>query len=92
MRIVWDDPKRLANLDKHGLDFSRIDAEFNWNAALVIPTKPSRTGRKRMIFVGEMLGEGVVVVVASPLGKEALSIVSLRRASETERALYAESQ
>jgi uncharacterized protein len=41
MRIVWDDPKRLANLDKHGLDFSRTDAEFNWDAALVIPPSPA---------------------------------------------------
>jgi uncharacterized DUF497 family protein len=91
MRIVWDEPKRRANIERHGLDCSRIDEEFDWDTALVIPTKPSRIGRKRMIFVGHVLETGVVVIVASPLVSEALSIVSLRLASEAERALYADS-
>ena len=25
MKIVWDEPKRLANLDKHGLDFADLN-------------------------------------------------------------------
>jgi hypothetical protein len=28
MEIVWDEPKRLANLDKHGLDFADLDETF----------------------------------------------------------------
>jgi len=28
MKIVWDEPRRLANLDKHGLDFADLDELF----------------------------------------------------------------
>ncbi len=28
MLIVWDEPKRKANLAKHGMDFADLDAEF----------------------------------------------------------------
>jgi len=24
MKVLWDEPKRLANLDKHGLDFADL--------------------------------------------------------------------
>ena len=92
MRIVWDEPKRRANIDKHGLDFRQIEDDFDWDTALMVPTKPSRTGRERVIFVGEISEKRVVVIIASPLGREALSIVSLRFASEKERVLYAGSR
>jgi len=29
VKIVWDEPKRLANLDKHGLDFADLDLGFS---------------------------------------------------------------
>jgi uncharacterized protein (DUF4415 family) len=29
MKIVWDEPKRLANLDKHGLDFADLNEAFS---------------------------------------------------------------
>jgi uncharacterized protein len=28
MKIVWDEPKRFANLDKHGLDFADLNESF----------------------------------------------------------------
>jgi uncharacterized DUF497 family protein len=37
MNIVWDEPKRLANLDKHGLDFADLNETF-FDDALVLPT------------------------------------------------------
>jgi uncharacterized DUF497 family protein len=36
MVIVWDEPKRLANLDKHGIDFADIGPAF-FLSALVKP-------------------------------------------------------
>ena len=41
MLIVWDEPKRKANLAKHGMDFADLDAEFLLDA-LVIPAKQGR--------------------------------------------------
>ena len=88
MKIVWDEPKRLANLDKHGLDFRDFEEGFSWEACLVFPSRPSQTGRARHQMIGELNGELVVVAVVSPLGSEALSLVSLRPASGKEWRLY----
>jgi uncharacterized protein len=88
MKIVWDEPKRLANVDKHGLDFREFEEGFSWEACLVFPSRPSQTGRARRQMIGELNGELVVVAVVSPLGSEALSLVSLRPASSKERRLY----
>jgi uncharacterized DUF497 family protein len=84
--IVWDEPKRLANIDAHGLDFTDAEA-FDWENALVVPTYPSRHGRERFKALG-LFGNMVVAIVYSPLGTEAISIVSMRPASERERRLF----
>ena len=41
MMIVWDEPKRLVNLAKHGLDFSDLDEAF-FLSSLVVPAKENR--------------------------------------------------
>jgi uncharacterized DUF497 family protein len=91
MQIVWDESKRLANLDKHGLDFATFEEGFSWDAFLVFPARRSRSGRVRHRLIGRYRGELVIVAVVSPLGAEALSLVSVRPASRTERARYEQS-
>jgi uncharacterized DUF497 family protein len=83
MKIVWDEPKRLANLDKHGLDFADLNETF-FDTALVLPTY-----NKRWAGIGKNI-RGVIVVVFVTLGKEAVSVISMRPASKKERKLYAE--
>ncbi len=83
MKIVWDEPKRLANLDKHGLDFADLNETF-FDNALVLPSY-----KKRWRGIGKTI-RGVVVVVFVTLGKEAVSIISMRPANRHERKLYAE--
>ncbi|WP_295049215.1 hypothetical protein [uncultured Paracoccus sp.] len=39
--IVWDEPKRLTNLAKHGLDFAELDETF-FLAAMVVPARNGR--------------------------------------------------
>lgn len=85
MRIVWDEPKRLANLDKHGLDFADLNETF-FDTALVLP---SHNKSKRWVAVGVSV-RGVIVVVFARLGREGVSIISMRPASRSERKLYAE--
>jgi uncharacterized DUF497 family protein len=80
MRIIWDEPKRLANLTKHGMDFAGLEQEFFENATVV----PASDGRS--IAVGRHLGN-VIVVVFAPLGREAISVISMRPASRRERNL-----
>jgi uncharacterized DUF497 family protein/uncharacterized protein (DUF4415 family) len=42
VKIVWDEPKRLANLEKHGLDFADLDEAFFENALVASGNKPKR--------------------------------------------------
>jgi uncharacterized protein len=83
MKIIWDEPKRLANLDKHGLDFADLNETF-FDKALVLPSR-----HKRWRGIGKNI-RGVIVVVFVVLGKEAVSVISMRPASKNERKLYAE--
>lgn len=79
MKIVWDEPKRAANLDKHGIDFADIGAEF-FLSAMVGPAK-----KGRYFAIGRL--DGVIVVIFATLGTEGLSIISARPASRKERSL-----
>ena len=80
MKIVWDEPKRLTNLAKHGLDVVELSVEF-FEQALV------ETAREdRFIAIGALNGIAVVSVVFRPLGAEAVSIISMRRANMKERS------
>jgi uncharacterized protein len=84
--ITWDNAKRLANLDKHGLDFADLELEFFLDSLVV----PVREGRFKAI--GPLRGTSVIVVVFAPLGTEAVSVVSMRRASRNERSLLHDRQ
>ena len=79
MKIIWDEPKRQANIIKHGLDFASLTADF-FEAAHVEAAR-----QDRFLAIGELEGVAIVAVVFRPLGAEALSIVSMRRANRTER-------
>ena len=81
MKIVWDEPKRLANIAKHdGLDFADLDEAF-FETSMVLPGKDNR-----LIAIGR-LASGVVVVVFVALGTEGISVISMRPASRKERKL-----
>jgi uncharacterized DUF497 family protein len=82
---VWDEPKCLANLDKHGLDFADLNEAFFDNALVV----PSHNKSKRWVAIGVSI-HGVVVVIFARLGHEGVSIISMRPASKNERKQYAE--
>ena len=77
---MWDEPKRLANLSKHDLDFHHLDE----SDALVRPTHS-----RRWRAIG-MNVHGVIAVIFVALGLEAISVISMRPASKQERKLYAE--
>ena len=87
MRIIIDEPKRLSNLRKHGLDMADFAEGFDFNGAKVFPAYPSRAGRTRFGLIGWFNSAVVVAAIVSPLGTEALSLVSLSVASQQERDL-----
>jgi len=83
MKIVWDEIKRSANLRKHGFDFAELEADFFLTAVI----RPTRLGRYRAIG---RLRNGVIAVIFVYLGREGLSVISMRPASSRERRLLDE--
>lgn len=83
MKIIWDEPKRLANIDKHSLDFADI-GEFDWENALVAESRTDTRNKRRFKAIG-YFRNGTAAVIFATLGSEAISIVSFRPASEKER-------
>ena len=80
MKIVWDEPKRRQNIAKHGLDFASLTLEFFETASIDVARQ------NRFLAVGELDGVAIVAVIFRPLGSEALSVISMRRASRSERS------
>ena len=81
MTIVWDQPKRIANIAKHGLDFAALTEEFFADALVIL----AKSGR--YLAIGKDLN-GIISVVFVILVLEGISVVSMRPASVKERRLY----
>jgi uncharacterized protein len=88
MKIIWDEPKRLANLLKHGFDFQDIH-EFDWASAVVQQGKPNQAGNARLKAIG-LFRDGKAIVIFASYGREAISIVSFRPANKKERKTFDE--
>ncbi|MDP9786631.1 MULTISPECIES: BrnT family toxin [Agrobacterium tumefaciens complex] len=80
MKIIWDEPKRLANIEKHGFDFADIDG-FDWENA-IIEKSLTGPGNSRFKAIG-YFRDGTMAIVFATVGTEAISI--FRRASSKER-------
>lgn len=80
MKVMWDEPKRLANIQSHGMDFADLSEAF-FEDSVIVPAK-----LRRMAAVGRYR-DGVILVVFAMLGTEALSVISMRPASRKERRL-----
>ena len=84
MKIVWDEPKRQANLDKHGFDFADV-GELDWRRSVIEMAKPDADGKQRMKAIG-YYRDGTAVVIFATLGREAISVISFRNANAKERS------
>ena len=79
MKINYDGPKRLSNIERHGLDFAELTIDF------FIACKVEETRAGRFKAVGDFQGRSIIAVVFRPLGSEALSVISMLQASKAER-------
>jgi uncharacterized protein len=82
VNILWDEPESPRQPCK-----ARFFADLNetfFDSALFVPSY-----NKRWAGIGRNI-RGVIVVVFVTLGKEAVSVISMRPASKNERKLYAE--
>jgi uncharacterized protein len=81
VRIVWDEFKRDINLARHGLDFADLYPDFFAKAYVA----PSYEGR--FVAIGRFRRSKVIAVVFVALGREAISVISMRPASRKERTI-----
>ncbi|MGH8654826.1 MAG: BrnT family toxin [Gammaproteobacteria bacterium] len=85
MIFKWDEAKRLANIRKHGIDFVECESIFD-NFTVTVEDDRFDYGEQRFVTFG--LLEGRVVSVVHTETPEAIRIVSIRKASKREQALY----
>jgi len=85
MAFEWDEAKRLANIQKHGVDFVDVEPVF---AGEFIETEDLRRdyGEKRFRAVGR-LGNHIVQIAYTWRG-DRRRIISARRAGRDDRRAY----
>lgn len=83
----WDEDKRAANLEKHGVDFSAA-LEFEWDTALTADDGRQDYGEPRFVSIG-FIGPRLHVLVWTPRG-ERFRVISLRKANAREVKRYAD--
>ena len=81
----WDEAKRRSNQIKHDVDFKVIEA-FDWDTALI--NASHHGGELRFVAIG-YIGTRLHVIVYTQRG-DRKRIISLRKASNRERARYAQ--
>ncbi len=88
LEYEWDDAKRQANLERHGLDFAAMEA-FDWDGAVIFEDDRFDYGETRFVAYGRIHGRLVAVVYT--LRGDAVRVISLRKANTREERRYGQS-
>ncbi|AWV19960.1 putative cytosolic protein (plasmid) [Roseomonas mucosa] len=84
----WDEHKRLANIEKHGIDFYEIVDLFD-APVLRARAKDGVGGEERWIVTG-IIRDGLHVSAIYTLRSEVVRVISIRKARRDERRHYEE--
>jgi uncharacterized DUF497 family protein len=82
----WDEAKRQANIEKHGLDFADAVEVFD-DAQHFTYTSPVPSEERRYVSVG--LVRGLLIAVVSTVRGDRLRVISARPARRNERDRHA---
>ena len=85
MRFIWDEPKRQANLHKHGVDFTDAERVFA-GPTFTFEDDREDYGEQRWVTLG-LLGVQVVVIVHTET-EEDIRVISMREADNNEQLLF----
>jgi len=85
MEFEWDEAKRLANLDKHGIDFIDVLEVFDGDIVIVGDSRYIY-GEQRFVTFGVLQGR-VAAVVYTDRG-QSIRIVSARKVTKNEQRTY----
>ena len=88
MRIVWHEAKRRANVGKHALDFADAARVFSGPTCTF---EDLRYGYSEQRFVTLGLLHEVVVTIAHTETPTELRIISMRKATRHEQAIFFQS-
>ena len=85
MSFEWDEEKRLSNLAKHRLNFSRAQTLFEADSQY-IETRSEAEDEERWLRTGIVDGEFVTIVWTRR--EDSIRFISFRRARREERREY----
>lgn len=85
-RMIWDERKRVANLAKHGLDFSHAGEVLESRFRLDIPV--FRSGEWRILSIAYSVEFLATLAVVHVNRSGRIRIISFRAASAKERGVY----
>ncbi len=87
MHYEWDDNKNIANIVKHGVDFS-IAVDFDWSSAIEAIDNRYIYGEERWIALGFINNRLYVLVYV--YRNYYIRLISLRKANKREIDYYEE--
>ncbi len=85
MKFEWDENKRLANLQRHGIDFADVWQIFDYDIATDFDNGFDY-GEIRYLTFGLLRGD--VIVVAHTEIDGIFRIISVRKAEKYEQEIY----
>ncbi|HPG39675.1 MAG TPA: BrnT family toxin [bacterium] len=85
MQYEWDENKRLANLERHRVDFCSV-VDFQWDTAIEARDDRFEYGEERWVALGFIERELFVLVYT--IRSQIIRIISLRKANKRERLYY----
>lgn len=88
MRVVWDEAKRQSNVRKHHLDFADAERVFG-GPTYTFEDRRFRYAETRFITLG-LLYDVVIAITHTETSAE-LRIISMRKATRHEQAIFFES-
>ena len=87
MKFAWDKKKAAANVARHGVSFDEAATCFDDpNGCYLRNEAPSY--EDRLILIAVSASERILFVVHAEVGRDAIRIVSARKASPAQRRIY----
>jgi uncharacterized DUF497 family protein len=84
VEFEWDEDKRIANIEKHGLDFEEADVLFDGRP--VVTNTSQREGEERYVTTALDLERFVTVIWTRR--DSMIRIISMRRSRHAEKREY----
>jgi uncharacterized protein len=87
MKFEWDEPKKISNLEKHGISFEEAQTIFDNPLAVIFDDPYHSIGEIREIIIGHS-NQNQLIMVAFTERSGVIRIVSARLANRRETNDY----